>query len=69
MPVGPVDRICTDLRNAYEAKDRDAFEGHLRRLREMFAYTGPTGAPAARAAAVFAAPSAAEGLTAADTLG
>lgn len=33
--------IITDLRNAYEAHDHDAFHGALKRLEEMLRYIGP----------------------------
>lgn len=41
MPRNPVNEICVDLTNAYEAHDRRAFDEHLVRLRRMLAYTGP----------------------------
>lgn len=35
------DRLAIELRNAYEAHDRDAHERALRRMVETMAYTGP----------------------------
>jgi hypothetical protein len=41
-------RLATDLRNAYEGHDREAFERHLARMTAALEYTGPTPAPGSR---------------------
>lgn len=44
--------LLIDLRNAYEAKDRDAFDSALRRLEPLLPYAAHTQlAPCARGAA------------------
>jgi hypothetical protein len=58
MARNPVDELCTDLRNAYEAHDHDAFSAHLARLRRLWAYTGPVAPGAPSGVVVAGAPAA-----------
>jgi hypothetical protein len=36
-----VERLATELRNAYEAHDRDAFDRALKRMADAMVYAGP----------------------------